>query len=439
VVPKQLDIQAIAELSVLGCSFGQRTPYRDIQCLRSAEIITFSSSSVQAVRYWHWDQLPVSTLPEPELLHAAHAAFGAATASLARQDKTAFSFLTGGMDSRCVVASLRERGMTVQTFAFGSARSQEKTFAAEYAKQAGTIHHEGPYDRRPGEPLPSMLGRYLENVRLAEPLPERPRLIWSGNGGSVGLGCVYITPVVVDRLRAHDMSGAIKQYIAEMRAYPALRLLKSSLRAQLKDIPMETIQAELDAIGGDDPVQRFYWFLMFNDQRRHLYGLYEEIHKHRMELALPFMDSDFVKVIGATPIELRLMHRFYAKWMYYFDSSVTSTPWQTYPGHVSCPLTKDESLSYQWTPATIKQLTKVSTSQTLQDIEMALKQRSFPPALSRTQLLLSALIHRAGLRDHDSFLKAARTYVTYWAHCISQDDAPALDMAHVRIQRVERN
>src|SRR5262245_29498498 len=204
VVPKQLDIRAIAELSVLGCSFGQRTPYRDIQCLRSAEMITFSSRSVQAARYWRWDQIPVSTSSEPELLDAAHAAFGAATGSLAKQDKTVFSFLTGGMDSRCVVASLRERGITVQTFAFGSARSQEKTFAAEYARQAGTIHHEGSYDRRSGEPLPSMLARYLENARLAEPLAERPRLIWSGNGGSVGLGSVYITSAVVDRLRARD-------------------------------------------------------------------------------------------------------------------------------------------------------------------------------------------------------------------------------------------
>jgi asparagine synthase (glutamine-hydrolysing) len=144
-------------------------------------------------------------------------------------------------------------------------------------------------------------------------------------------------------------------------------------------------------------------------------------------------------VIAATPIELRLMHRFYTKWMYCFDPSVTSTPWQTYPGHVPCPLPKDQSLSYQWTPEGTKQLGKVRMSQTLRDIEMALRQRSFPPALSRTQLLLSALLHRAGLRNHDSFFTAARTYMTYWANCISQDDVRALNLAQVRIQRVEGN
>ena len=336
-VPKRIDLSAIAQLSVLTYAVGDATPYKDIRCLRPAEIIRFSPNSVQTTRYWRWDQIEPSTAPEVDLLRSAYDTFLAATGGLAQTDRSTCSFLSGGMDSRCVVAALRERGTAVHGFTFAMQASQELAFATEYGKRAGVHHHIAPYERRPGETVIHMASRWLASNSLDEDKPDRGRIIWAGDGGSVGLGSVYMTEGLVNCLRAGDIERAVRTYISDIYAYPAVRLLSASARDELRDVPVRNILAELDTISGPDPVQRFFLFLMFNDQRRHLYGIYEDIQKHRIELALPFFDSTFMQVVTSVPVELRLFHRFYAKWIFLFDSETTSVAWQTYPGHVACP------------------------------------------------------------------------------------------------------
>ena len=111
------------------------------------------------------------------------------------------SFLSGGVDSRCVVAALRKRGIDVHGFTFARQASQELAFATEYAKRAGVDHQVAPYERRPGDAVVHMLSRWISTNVLESKKPERERIVWAGDGGSVGLGSVYMTEGVVGRLR----------------------------------------------------------------------------------------------------------------------------------------------------------------------------------------------------------------------------------------------
>src|SRR5439155_1266079 len=47
-------------------------------------------------------------------------------------------------------------------------------------------------------------------------------------------------------------------------------------------------------------------------------------------------------------------HQFYVKWLDLFPAAVTSVPWQSYPGHVPCPLPIPPGLHYQWQAARMK-------------------------------------------------------------------------------------
>jgi asparagine synthase (glutamine-hydrolysing) len=424
-VPKRVDVRAAGALTVLGYVLGNATPYLDIKCLLPAEVVKITQHAVESSRYWRWDTIAQSSKPEQELLAEAYAAFASATDGMARHDKAACSFLSGGMDSRCVVSAVSQRGMKVHTTTFAMDGSQEQRFAAAYAERAGVHRHEAPYDRRPGESLAHMFSRWMEANPWGTDVPDRPRLVWAGDGGSVGLGCVYISPAMVDLLRASNAPAAIRRHLDERYAHPVLRILHPAARQEMDGVPEREMLQEFDAIQGDDPVQRFYLLLMFGDQRRHLYGLYEEIHLHRIELALPFFDSDFLRVIASVPVDLRLYHRFYTKWMYLFDAAVTATPWQTYPGHEPCPVPADnDSLSYQWAPETFRRLERIANAETRKEVVASLFKPNFPSLLSRAQILISVPVHRLGLRNYDSLFKAARSYLHYCACCDS--DAPRL-------------
>lgn len=50
--------------------------------------------------------------------------------------------------------------------------------------------------------------------------------MWSGDGGSVGVGHVYIQPAIVERLQEQDWTGAIEAFLTAQRARVVLRVLQ---------------------------------------------------------------------------------------------------------------------------------------------------------------------------------------------------------------------
>jgi len=166
----------------------------------------------------------------------------------------------------------------------------------------------------------------------------RPQLAWAGDGGSVGVGHVYITKEIVDLVRAGNPDAAVQIFLNRERANVLIRLFKSNLVGQLVSLPFEGVRQELQALHATDPGRNFYLFLMLNDQRRHLTEHFEDIDLHRLELQLPYFDSDFVELMVSSPIDLCLRHGFYNQWLQYMPPSMLRVPWQAYPDHEPCPV-----------------------------------------------------------------------------------------------------
>ena len=53
-----------------------------------------------------------------------------------------------------------------------------------------------------------------EKVAVGEIAPDRPRMIWSGNGGSMGLGHITLTDSVVAKLRSNRTDEALNEYLS---------------------------------------------------------------------------------------------------------------------------------------------------------------------------------------------------------------------------------
>jgi hypothetical protein len=409
--PKRPDIRGVTEAAAFGYSLSDRTVYAGIVRLHAGEVVEFAASRLVRRRYWRWDSVRESRLPIDELAHQAYEAFCEAVAVRRPQESAALAFLSGGLDSRCVVAALLGLGMEVHTVTLGVEPSQDTLFASAFADAAGTRHHEV---RRSASDLLEWLPSLAEALgfgRDEAPPAANSRVIWSGDGGSVGLGCVYITPQIEAKLKNADEEGAVSAYVGS--PIPS-GMLAPSWRKPVLRIPFEGVLHELSCIDHADPLQKFYLHLMLNDQRRHLTAFYESIDLHRMEYQLPFYDGRFLQVVASAPRAECLYHRFYSRWLRCFPAVVSSVPWQTYPGHDPCPLPVPEGLLYQWSSAAEVKVFRSCETKLIREIESMLLSGRFPKVLSRPSLAVGLLLHLLKVRKYSYMFRAASAYRLPW-------------------------
>jgi asparagine synthase (glutamine-hydrolysing) len=427
VIPKRMDVRAVTEIVTLHAPLSTRTPYVDVSLMRAGEIVRVVGGETTRSQYWRWDDVRPANLSPLEVRAEAYARFRAAVDIRLQGDSRAFALLSGGLDSRCVVSALRAFDVVVHSLNFSPARTQDQFFASEYAHRAGTHHEEVPMDSR----MIDSLGIYqtvatalrTTATGLAEP-PDRPHVVWGGNGGSVGLGHVYLTPQLIDTVRAGKREGAIELFLRH--AQLAKWIIRPGLYRSLSASVRRGIAEELEDLHSEDPGRAFHLYLMLNDQRRHMCEWLEHVDLHRLESQLPFYDGEFLELIVSTPVDMYLGHRFYTEWLNSFPPSVTAVPWQTYPGHVPCPVKfENDELGYQFGDTFSRDYHALHKRALLEQADEMLRAREFPsPIIDRLALRLATWAYRLGLGDYGYMIGASHAYYTYWAQCHGQYVTP---------------
>jgi asparagine synthase (glutamine-hydrolysing) len=414
-VPKVMDVRAVTEITGFAFPLGERAPYVGMKTIKSAEIVSINPQRLTSQQYWRWDAIPVSRRLEPDLLRDVREQFTVAVRRRLRDDSTPLAFLSGGMDSRCLVAALKEETETVHTMNFSLPGTQDRVYGAEMARRLGTIHHQESMNIA----NPNFFHRVLEialSLAHAKPHPvKRNLLIWSGDGGSVGLGYVYMTEKLVSLLRKQDLESAITQFLDGERKGIVSRLLQSRTLHAVSETFRRGMREEFLDINCEDLGRRIYFFLLLNDQRRHLARLPEDVDLNRFEFITPFFDGDFLSTVAGIPIDLGLRHRFYAKWLSYFPPAVSSVPWQVYPSHEPCPVPPLDGLVSQFDRAEVGMLHAHKRKQLLDGTHALLSSNEFPePLLNRRYLKLAYLAYKWRLRDYSYVLDSALVYARHW-------------------------
>jgi asparagine synthase (glutamine-hydrolysing) len=414
---KQMDLRAVTEIVALGFPLADRTPRANISALKSAEILEVTERSILRHCYWHWDELKESSDSEPGHLAEVYERFQTAVARRIRNDRSTVAYLSGGLDSRCVVGALANRGVRVHTFNFARPGTQDQIFGDAFAREVGSVHEGIP--KQAGDHVPdysSLLARAWSGSsrRLGEPV-MRPSLAWSGEGGSVLLGHVHLNQSIVELMRAGKIDAAIEEFCQREYVHIPAKLLKPKILEMVAGLIREGIRSELSTFHSQDAARNFYLFLMLNDQRRKLAGHFENIDLHRLEFQLPFFDSALIAAIIKVPIELCLAHKFYTKWLQLFQSVVTAVPWQAYPGHEPCPLPAPPGLVYQWDEKDHPVERASENKRLMKQVAELLNSSDFPDEiLSKRNLRLASWIHSLGWRDYGHVIKAAQVYHSHW-------------------------
>lgn len=411
-IRKQLSVLGMAELSTFSFPLAERTPYEGLNILRECQLLSASSSGVALRHYYDWAIPEASSSNAEEAAAQLYASFQEAVCIRAGEDKRVYSFLSGGMDSRAIVSTLIGMGRHVEALNFSSDASQDQLYAQLFAVEAGPRCH---LHFLPGGIFPNFSFLALSaktELERREPTPvDRPRMIWSGDGGSVGLGHVYMDEIMLDYGERGDVKGATRHFLNFNNLALSSHVLTASVRERLPQLMFESVLSEVNRYPREDIGRRIYLFLLFNDQRRHLFKHFETIDQHGLELLTPFFDAEFLKSVAATPARWGVLHRLYAQFFEHLPEFARHTPWQIYPGHQACPLPGDPNASYQWASgAGPHKDGLVARSQIAIKMLQAFNSRTQPQVFSRPRIWLAALLHALGLRDCRHILQRLQLY-----------------------------
>ena len=164
------------------------------------------------------------------------------------------------------------------------------------------------------------------------------------------LGAVYLTQSILDLAAHRKWTSMARHLFDQMDAGIPRRLLGRDHRERAGMVFIDTVESMIrNSNSSDAPSESPYLFLLRTDQQRHLHRYSSQSGPGDYEPILPFFDSELVDWIVQVPVDRKLNHGLYHNW--YVSGALPPAeefPWQTYPGHESCPLRLPNGLPDQW-------------------------------------------------------------------------------------------
>jgi asparagine synthase (glutamine-hydrolysing) len=137
-LPRRLDLQAVFEFFALQCVLQDRTFYQDVKVLASASVLRFRDGGLCFDQYWKM-RYTNENRPERYYVEALADAFPKAVTRRTRGDHHMGILLSGGLDSRGVLAADDENKISM-AFTLGDFENRELEIARKVAVIKGRKH-----------------------------------------------------------------------------------------------------------------------------------------------------------------------------------------------------------------------------------------------------------------------------------------------------------
>jgi hypothetical protein len=154
--------------------------------------------------------------------------------------------------------------------------------------------------------------------------------------------------------------------------------------------------------------------VLLDEARRNIRPHYEDFDQHRIELVMPFYDSDFVATALRYPIDRFVRHRLYNRLMQFMPVAASAVPWQAYPGSEPCPLPLPPGIGTQWKTWHTPAQQKAIHFETLAKAKAVIAAKPFPGWLiSRPVLWVAYGLLRLGKQRYGHLFESALPFVSY--------------------------
>ncbi len=311
-----IDSLAVEEFFDIGYSLEDRTWFKGVELLSASTVLTWDieEQSVRKQRYWWWDEIKplAGKIDEVEIAQELARLFVNAVERRYREGERVGLMLSGGLDSRAILAAMPDRGEPIQAVTFGKAGCEDIRIAAMVAQVKGVVHHLVEIDKSNWlmprlDEIWRTDGQYnLMHMHGIEALPQMEPLFdivldGAGGDGLVGGGHLF----------------ANKDFVP---------YLKKTLGAKLDN------EALLQRF-----VDYFEWigssYILYVDHRIRsflIYGAGEGIGVSAgLKYRFPFLDNAFQELLYAIPISIKVDNRLYKRMLLQaFPDFFERIPWQ---------------------------------------------------------------------------------------------------------------
>lgn len=201
-ISRELDLNALEAYLTYGVVPGEQSIFRHIRKLPAAQTLTIDRSNWNASpkTYWELKVEPDESKTLDQWIEELEAKFDETTQTHRLADVPVGAFLSGGVDSSAVVASLmKSGGEPVKTFTIGFEEEaySELPYARTVAKQFGTEHIEETVTSDAISGLSDLVHYYDEPFADSSAIPtmavckvarEHLKVVLSGDGGDEAFG-----------------------------------------------------------------------------------------------------------------------------------------------------------------------------------------------------------------------------------------------------------
>lgn len=136
----EIDVEAFADLISFEHTIGERTLFEDVKILPPASVLTYDADQVNIQKYWHIGQIEPHTRYDEQRLDELEELFRKAVRQSIRPDITVAIDLTGGLDSRCILAAAANMQLPFITHTGGQPDSTDVVLARQAAAMVGAEH-----------------------------------------------------------------------------------------------------------------------------------------------------------------------------------------------------------------------------------------------------------------------------------------------------------
>ncbi|MBW7885227.1 MAG: hypothetical protein H3C34_21875, partial [Caldilineaceae bacterium] len=319
-VPRKVDLTTLADLISFENVYADRTLFEHVRLLPPGSILTFQNGVMEIKRYCEY-QFPEYYEHHPEEYYVERwiECLRKAIKRQSRGPGPLAVLLTGGMDSRTLIAMMDRTNVPVLSMTFGIPNCDDLKLAREVAHTLHVPHHFFPlapdYLIREGE-LGARLSDGMKScvhMNVLGPIREMTnysRVLFKGYLG----GTIHGYVVYQDRLAPFDEDESFRIIFTDRnKIFPVSQheqLFTEPAYRQVKGVPAETLRAALNRSRSKWLVDKDSHVDIYEEDRRFTH-LGVELARSQAVIRTPLMDKEVLSFAFSVPPSYRANKHYY--------------------------------------------------------------------------------------------------------------------------------
>jgi asparagine synthase (glutamine-hydrolysing) len=319
VLSPEIDVEGFADLLSYAYILGERTLFKDIHILPPASVLTYADGRVQIWQYWHLDQVEPHGKYNARRLDELEDVFKRAVKRAIRPDVPCTISLTGGLDSRCILAAAANQRLSFTTQTGGQPNSTDVILAKKVAAQVGVQHSfELISPQRLGEWLTPMV--FHQGGTIATLHSHPCKFLYAppafaaevqGIGGEFARSH-WLSPAALD---ISDLAIAQKLLRDRMSSRLAKKpqYFEQLWRPEFRSLGLRSAEEHLDTLLLSYKPQKspatVVDYLYLHERCRKFLNKALLIVRACEEVYLPYLDNQWIEAIAAVPVAERVTNR----------------------------------------------------------------------------------------------------------------------------------